>query len=184
MLAATSMNGKEPQNPPSITPQILGESSAQVLDGILEKSYEFAQHLDNQTNILVSVNVAIFLFSLSSYLSYAHATPFLLLSIFSGLSCLIGLLAIHPPKMMRKRGQEESLMYNKHIASLPSAKAYAQELSSIIENKDAIIRQYAIEIYNVAKFYYRPKRRLFHLTREILIIGMAVSLISFLLELI
>lgn len=158
----------------------LSEPTAHVLDGILQKSYEFAQHLDNQTNILVSVNVAIFLFSLSSYLSYAQAVPFLLLSIFSGISCMMGLLAIHPPKFMRKRGQEESLMYSKNIASFTSSTAYGQELNKMAEDREAIIRQYAIEIYNVAKYYYRPKRKLFYLTRHILIFGILISFLSFL----
>ncbi|MEK7510215.1 MAG: hypothetical protein AAB567_01490 [Patescibacteria group bacterium] len=162
----------------------LKASSAHFLDGLLEKSYEFAQHLDAQTNILVGVSTAIFLFSLSAFLGDHPRILFLVLGFFSGLSSLIGLFAIHPPKFMRKRGQEESLMYNKKIASFLSAEEYGRELGKILDDGRAVTQQYATEIYNVAKYYYRPKRRLFHWSRNILIAGIFFSLLSFLISLV
>ena len=41
------------------------------------------------------------------------------------------------------------------------------------------IDHYAREIYNVSKFYYRPKRVLFNTARTILVIGIGSSLLAF-----
>ncbi len=155
------------------------EFSTRFLDETLEKSYSFAQHLDTQTNILVGVSMAVFLFSLSSFFDQPGQLPFLMLGLFAGLSCLIGLFAIHPPKFMRKRGQEESLMYHKHIIGFSTPGAYSERLKEIIEDKNAVVEQYATEIYNVSKYYYRPKRKLFHLARNLLMVGIVAALLTF-----
>ena len=167
-------------------------SNAQKLEGLpahfadrtLEKSYAFAQHLDTQTNILVGVSTAIFLFSLSRVLSEGGHLPFVLLSFFAGLSSFVGLFAIHPPKFMRKRGQEESLMYHKHIIGFSSPAEYAKQILAVVDDENRIIKEYATEIYNVSKYYYRPKRILFHMARNLLILGILVSFLSFVLTLV
>lgn len=160
----------------------LTESSLQFLDGLLSRAYDFAQHLDNQTSILVGVSSAIFVFSLSLVVEQNGSRPFLILGIFAGCAALVGLFAVHPPKFMRKRGQEESLMYNKSIASFASSADYGDALEKIVDDKNAVIHEYAKEIYNVSKFYYRPKRKLFHLSRNILLAGIVLSLCVFLLS--
>ncbi|OHA62824.1 MAG: hypothetical protein A3E07_01765 [Candidatus Wildermuthbacteria bacterium RIFCSPHIGHO2_12_FULL_45_9] len=160
----------------------LTEPSEQFLDGLLSRAYDFAQHLDNQTSILVGVSSAIFVFSLSLVVEQQGSFPFLILGIFAGCAALVGLFAVHPPKFMRKRGQEESLMYNKSIAGFASSSEYGEALEKIVDDKRAVIHEYAKEIYNVSKFYYRPKRKLFHLSRNILLIGIIVSLFVFLLS--
>jgi hypothetical protein len=162
----------------------LAESTAQFLEGIVQKHYSFSQHLDNQVNILVGVSTAIFLFSLSQFLDDNAGKPFLVLAVTSGVTLFIGLFAIHPPAFMRKRGQEESISYNKKIASYTSSQDYWKELRNVIDDKEEIIRQYATEIYNVSKFYYRPKRKLFHVARTVLVVGILSTFASFLLELI
>jgi len=167
-------------------------SNAQKLEGLpahfadrtLEKSYAFAQHLDTQTNILVGVSTAVFLFSLSRVLSEAAGqAPFVVLSFFAGLSSFVGLFAIHPPKFMRKRGQEESLMYHKQIIGFSSPLEYARQILAVIDDENRIIKEYATEIYNVSKYYYRPKRRLFHMARNLLILGIFLSFVTFILAL-
>ncbi len=95
----------------------------------------------------------------------------------AGISALVALFAVHPPRFMRKRGQKESLLYNKNISSFSSFKEYAQEIKKVTTDKDAMIEQYAIEIYNLARYYYNPKRKLFHLSRNILIIGFILFMI-------
>ncbi|HEX9721654.1 MAG TPA: Pycsar system effector family protein [Candidatus Paceibacterota bacterium] len=162
----------------------LAESTAEFLDGTLQKSYSFAQHLDTQTNILVGVSMAVFLFSLSQLTREIVHAPFVVLTLFAGVSAFIGLFAIHPPRFMRKRGQQESLMYHKHILSFDSPEKYGKALEETIEDRIAMIHQYATEIYNVSKYYYRPKRKLFHLARNILIIGFFFALVTFIFDLV
>jgi hypothetical protein len=166
------------------TKEKLAESTAQFLEGIVQKHYSFSQHLDNQVNILVGVSTAIFLFSLSRFLSNGGEIPFLILAISSGVTLFIGLFAIHPPAFMRKRGQEESISYNKAISAHVSSKEYWAKLRIVIDDKEEIIKQYATEIYNVSKFYYRPKRRLFHAARNVLVFGILATFVAFLVELV
>ncbi len=165
-----------------ISKEILKEPVIQFLEGIVQKHYSFSQHLDNQVNILVGVSTAIFLFSLSQVLNGLAEGVFMILALTSGTTLFIGLFAIHPPRFMRKRGQEESLSYNKKIASYKSSNEYWKDLRNIVDNKEAVIKQYAIEIYNVSKFYYRPKRLLFHTARNILVFGIFITLITFSVE--
>ena len=169
--------------PPSRTKTMKGDFSTRFLDETLEKTYTFAQHLDTQTNVLVGLSTAIFLFSMSRFISTTEELSFLVLGFFSGLSSLIGLFAIHPPKFMRKRGQEESLMYHKNIIKFSSPQEYYKKLRDMIDNRDSVMAEYATEIYNVSKYYYRPKRKLFHMARNMLIVGLLVSFFAFLIDL-
>jgi len=164
-------------------PKELKESTAQFLDSALTNTCGFAQHLDSQTHILVGVSSLIFIFSVSRFLDQGGQLPFMILSIFSGFSALVGLFAIHPPAFMRKRGQEESLMFHKHIVEFPTASDYVRELTKVVEDRDVMIREYATTIYNVSKYYYRPKRRLFHYARNILLVGIFLGLIAFIADL-
>lgn len=161
----------------------LNEFSAKFLEELIEKSYQFVLNLDSQTNILVGVSSAIFLFSVSRFLEVTQDVTFLVLAVFAAASALVGLFAIHPPRFMRKRGQEESLMYHKHIVGFRSPKEYARELLKVIGNKNRITEEFATEIYNVSKYYYRPKRKLFHLARNLLLLGILASAAAFIVQL-
>lgn len=161
----------------------LNEFSGKFLEELIEKSYQFPLHLDTQTNILVGVSSAIFLFSISSFLEITKDAAFLVLAVFSALSALVGLFAIHPPRFMRKRGQTESLMHHKHIVSFRSPKEYSQKLLQIIGDKRRVTEEFATEIYNVSKYYYRPKRKLFHLARNLLFLGILASAAAFVAQL-
>ncbi len=154
------------------------------LDGLLQKTYSFAQHLDHQVNILLGISSAVFLFSLSRVLERGGGPAFLVLSVCAGLSSLVALFAVHPPKFMRKRGQKESVFYHKHAETFSSSAEYAQALGEVIEHKEAMIQEYATEAYNVSKYYYRPKRRLFHLSRNLLLFGVLASFVLSLVSLI
>lgn len=148
------------------------------LNGILEKATVFVRHFDTQTNILVGVSSAIFLFVFSVAARQETVnTSLIVLGIFSGLSALLSLYAIHPPRFMRKKRQEESLMYNKKVASFPSYNEYKDALREVVKNREEILRQYSIEIYNLYKYYYHPKRKLFNAARNILILGVFISLL-------
>jgi len=153
--------------------------SLSFLNGMLRKTTSFVQHLDTQINILIGISLGMFAFGASKFQGENGdiSLAFLVLTIFSLLSTLVGLFAIHPPKWLRKRGQEESLMYNKKISSFSSSVEYGDELLKAIKNKEEIVRQYATELYNISKYYYRPKRNLFHIARRIFLLGITISFI-------
>jgi len=125
---------------------------------------------------------AIFIFSSSRLLSSKPAIGFFVLGFFAALSAIFGLLAIHPPKIMRKRGQNESLMYNKKISNFFSSGDYKNELDKLLGDQDKITNQYAVEIYNLCAYYYRPKRKLFTYSRDFLLTGIVLAVLVFLVE--
>ena len=159
-------------------------SVIRFLNAFLDKSTKLVQHLDTQINILIGTSSAIFLFASSQSFGQSQFLNqhFIIITIASGLSAFIALFAIHPPRFMRKRGQAESVLYNKKISSLKSFKEFKSQVVDLTTNKDAMIEQYSIEIYNLAKYYYKPKRMLFHLSRNILMIGIVIYLLSFIIN--
>lgn len=152
-------------------------ANVSVLNAMLQKVNGHADHIDVQTNIIVALSSAVFVFSAQQIVSNGlRLHPYLLvLMFFSACAALTGLLAVNPPPFMRKRGQMETLLYHRHIAALPSSDAYGQELAVMTRNEEKIIREYAREIYNISKYYYLPKRALFNLSRNFLVVGFFVS---------
>ena len=151
-------------------------AAIRLLSAILQKGDAFAQHIDSQANILIGVSLALFTFSASRF-GADRETFFLILGSFSAAAALVALLSIHPPKFMRKRGQSESLMYNKRITDFKNPSAFEKELKNIIGDQDAIVSEYSKEIYNLYKYYYRPKRTLYTYSRNILLIGIIFSVL-------
>ncbi len=172
------VNKQVRKKPPSRIPAI-DQAEAEFLGSILEKTHALADNLNNQTSILVGVSSALFVFSFSQFISGRENFFFVVLSLFTGATSLIGLLAVHPPRFLRKRNQPESLMYNRQITNSSSPDDYAKLLLSTMESREAIVKEYAREIYNVSKYYYRPRRRLFNLARDIFMIGMIVTFLIF-----
>jgi len=157
------------------------ETTFFFLSSILQKSENFVRHMDNQTSILVGLSAGLFILSISQIepenINFSFSfIPLLTLALFSLSSALVAIFALIPPRFMRKKGQKESLLYNKEIVSLSSADQYAKELRKISGDFDNIIDQYALEIYNICRYYYRPKRRLFKISRQLLCIGIFISL--------
>lgn len=157
-------------------------SIVEFLGGLVNKEVNFTHHLDSQTNILLGISTALFVLSASSFLNGHVNLSLLIIAGFSGISTLIGLLAVHPPRFMRKYGQTESIMFSKSIANYSSAEEYTKELLKIITDHEKIVDQFGIELYNLAKYYYRPKRILFRYSRTILLAGIALGLFTFFLE--
>jgi hypothetical protein len=73
-------------------------------------------------------------------------------------------------------------MYSKNIANADSAKEYAEKLAEIVKSEDKITEQYSIEIYNVYKYYYRPKRSFFKASRSVLITGLLTTSLLFIIS--
>ena len=163
------------------------EVAVSFLDSILDRTNSLAQHIDNQIQILIGISSAIFIFSAGRLYGEGGKIelPLLVLAIFSIVSTISGLFAVHPPLSMREKGRIESLkslMYNKRIISFPSSSEYGEELLKTIKNPEEIVKQYATEIYTLSKYYYIPKRKLFHLTRDIFFLGFIISFLVLILN--
>ncbi|MBI4433181.1 hypothetical protein HY632_00255 [Candidatus Uhrbacteria bacterium] len=156
-------------------------ATMRLLNAVLEKSTTRIQHIDTQINVLVGLSSALFVFSASQALATGYFF-FLALALTGASAALLALFAIHPPRIMRKRGQTESLFYNRTIESFPSAQAYAQHLQKLVGQSTALVEEYAREAYNLSKFYYRPKRELFRASRNVLLLGIVASCILFVWE--
>lgn len=158
------------------------EATIAFLDSIKNQSTNLIMHFDTQTNILIGIGTAVAAISISNLGNENSFWIFTILGIFSALSVIVGLYAIRPPKTMRKQGQRESLFYNKKIASYSTSKEYAQELKHTLNDRDELINQYSAEVYNVYKYYYRPKRTLFNISRNLLVLGIVLSLITLVIK--
>lgn len=150
-----------------------------AMTGIMDKATAFVRQFDTQANILVGISSGITFLSISILQDISVPAPFYVLGLFSALSVLVGLYSIHPPRYMRKKRQAESLIYNKKVTSFPTHLEYSEELIKMLEDRNKFIREYALEVYNLYKYYYRPKRMLFSISRNLLITGIILSLATF-----
>ena len=148
------------------------DSTLRFLSTVLQKGSAVAMHVDTQSNILIGVDLAIFVYASSQSVSDPF---FLALGAFAAASSLIALLAVHPPGFMRKHGQQESLLYHKRVSDFPSAAEYRKALEAVDGDRDALLDQFGSEIYNLYKFSYFPKRKLYKLARNLLLTGIVVS---------
>ena len=156
--------------------------TTQFLDSILEKSTVLSSRIDDQLNILLGLGTAIFIFS-AAKMNWTADLWWVILGCFSAISTIVGLFAIHPPRFVTQVGQHESVMYNKNITGkFRNSQEYGEKLIEVISSKREVVHQYATEIYNVYKYYYGPKRRLFKLARLVLAMGIALALILFLAD--
>lgn len=158
------------------------ESTVFYLSSILEKTVSFTQHLDTQINILLTICLAGLGFSVAGVGNGQYLISITVLSISFSAAALVALFAIHPPRSYKKRPKVESLMYNKRIFSFSTSDVYERELGKTIGDTKKVVHQYATEIYNLQKYYYRPKRRLFTLSRNILMFGVLLTAIFFFVE--
>jgi hypothetical protein len=155
-----------------------------VLNEILQKINSNAEHIDVQINSLVILSSAVFVFSAQYYLSSGSSQNIyaLILAIFSSLASIVGLLALNPPRFMDKKGQKESALYVRHIASYTTQEEYSKKLCDVVSNEENVTDEYALEIYNLSKYSYLPKRNLFNMAKNYLIAGFLISLVMFLLK--
>lgn len=145
-----------------------------LLNTALEKATAMVRHLDSQLGVLVSINLALFAFA-TSRLDGLNNIPLLLVGMFAAAAGILALMGIHPPKFMRKRGQAESLFYNKKVANFTTSDQYTQSIEAILGDQQQITKQYTLEIYNLYRYYYRPKRLLFVWSRNLLLFGIIAS---------
>ncbi len=151
-----------------------------LLGNMLDKATSFLRHVDTQANILIGICSGLLIFSLTqTATTSASEAALFLLAIFSALGALSALLAVHPPRFMRKQGQKESLLYHRAVSKIASADAYAKKILQLLGDQESITEQYAREIYNIYKYTYGPKRYFFNLGRNLLLTGIASSLVLY-----
>jgi len=155
------------------------EENIAFLDSVMDKATRIILHFDNQSNILIGISVAISAFAISNI--GTDKISFMTLAVFSIIATVVALYAVHPPRFMRKKGQEESLLYNRKIISYEYFSDYTKEILSIVDDRDAIITEYTKEIYNIYKYHYKPKRFLFKVSRNFLVAGILLFFILFIL---
>ncbi len=155
-----------------------------VLNEILQKINGNTEHIDIQINNLVVLGAALFAFSAQGFLTNNISTHLylLVLALFSSLSAIAGLMALNPPGFMDKRGQTDSKLYVHGIAGYKSAREYHNQIIEMLSNKNKTIEQYSLEIYNLSKFSYLPKRQLFNLSKNLLIIGFLLGVLLFIIQ--
>ncbi len=159
------------------------ETIVMFLSSILDKAKSYTNHIDLQINILVGLCSGLLIVSLPRLQDGVFKTPLIILIFAVIVALFTCILAIHPPRFMRKRDQEESLLYNKKITSFDSAHTYAERLTTAIDSPEEIINQFALEIYNSYKYYYQPPRSFFKLARSFVVYGLAISLTAYLFAL-
>ncbi|NTU67156.1 MAG: hypothetical protein HGB08_04520 [Candidatus Moranbacteria bacterium] len=154
------------------------------LGWLADKIVNSTRNVDAQANIVMGLSTGIFVLAVNE-ISSSDRFYFTLMfaAAFSAVSAVIALLAIRPLSVMLKNGHEESMFFTRKISSFPSAKKYSEELIKILKTDDEIFYQYGMEIYNLSKYYYRPKRNLYAIARNIFLLGAVVSIISIFIEL-
>lgn len=152
-----------------------------VLTAVQEKATMMLRHIDAQINILLGVSVGVFAYASSVLGNGGRSLHLFLLASFAALASLLALLAVHPPRFMRKRGQQESIFYNKRVTEFGSPAAYAKALGQVMDDPNEVTAQYARETYNLYAYYYRPKRVLFVWSRDLFFGGIVLGLLSYIL---
>lgn len=155
----------------------------EFLNSTSEKIIDTTRNVDNHSNVLLGLSMAFFALALNEMMTSdkLHIT-LSVVAFFSGVSSIIALMSIRPPRFLTKKGQRESLMYTGKIASFKSSKEYSKALQKMLIEDDCFFHEYATEIYNMSKYYYVPKRKLFSISRNIFLFGVVLGLFVLLLE--
>jgi len=139
-----------------------------------------ANNIDTQLNILIGISSALFAFSFTKYESGASGIVYLIMGIFSAATVCIGLAGVHPFRFLRKvKGADRGAFSNKIIVKFDDPDEYAKTLLDSFSNRELIAKEYAREIYRIVKYYYRPKREMYRLARNVFVLGVLFTLLAF-----
>ena len=153
------------------------------LQGLTEKIIEATRAVDNHANVMVGINTALFALVITILFQVDHLKITLgIIAIFSAASAIAAVFAIRLPHMLAHTRHPESVFYARHIASYPSADAYAAQLRAVIADDEALFLQYAREAYNLSTYYYIPKRRMLSWSRYLFVFGVVTSALFLVLE--
>lgn len=148
-------------------------------DTALERADDLIKQIDIQSNMIIFVSLGLFAFTWNRYSIVGNHLYLLILGLVCSFSATLALMSVHPPRSMRKKGQEESLIYNKKVTGFLDGPEYFQAVRDEIKTNSDVAKQFATETFNLYKYVYQPKRWLFKLSRNVLLWGISISIIIF-----
>jgi len=166
------------ENPERYNPE---KDLGRILTNMMNKMVQDNSTLDNEINILLGLNSAIFVFTATQIERNPDSAAILTILIFSAIASLSALLAIHPPKIFRRSTDERSLLSPDKIMSMDSFSRYKNELETTFADREKIIEEYALTIWNFSR-YRKSKRVLFNISRNVLFLGISLSLFALLYQ--
>jgi hypothetical protein len=153
------------------------------LNNLSEKIIDVTHTVDTHANIMIGINTAIFAFVVSKLFEVDTLKLTLgVVAIFSAFSALFAVSATRLPHFFSKTKHKKSILHAPRIAQFDSAESYADELQKMTQSKDEVFNQHALEVYNMSKYYYLPKRRMLAWSRYFFIFGVMASAMFLLLE--
>lgn len=146
------------------------------LTDILRKQIDLRNQIESRANVAIGFSTAVLAFALSQSLQGRGDTGILVISATSILAILCGLLALKPPRLFSKKGQEQSVFYHTAIAEA-DAQRYSQKLKEVTLDEQKVIEQYAREIHNLTKYSIRLKKLFTNLSIQLLVFGLIVGVL-------
>ncbi len=153
------------------------------LEGLSVKIIDAIHTVDNHANVMIGINTGVFIFVMTQLLA-GEGFHFTLsvVAFFSVISVVCGLFAIRLPRFMGRVTRERSLLHTNRILEFGSAEAYADELQKMLVDDREIFRQHALEVYNLSKYYYTPKRKMLSYARLAFLCGVLASGVLLIIE--
>ncbi len=153
------------------------------LEGLTKKVIDAAHTVDSHANVMVGINTGIFVLVISMLFEVEVLRVTMgMVAIFSALSAIFAIFAIRLPHIFVHNEREKSLLHAPRIAEFGSAESYADELQKMLNNDQEIFRQHALEVYNLSRYYYIPKRKMLSYSRLFFLCGVIASAVFLLLE--
>jgi len=150
-----------------------------MLSDLMRKQNDIRNMLDTRANIIIGFNSALVLFLISgSAKEMLGGFTFSIILITLILSLFSAILALKPPKFLRKKGQAESIFYHDYMTGKPEEE-YEKEVFEVMDEEKMIFRSYITEAYNMSKFSNKPKKFYAHLSIRILIYGILITIIFY-----
>ncbi len=148
-------------------------------DDVLQRTLGAVRHIDTKANFLLGISSVLFAYTYSNIAGSATLAPLMILNVSSGFSMLFSLFTIQPPRCIRSKGQELRIMFPGHISGFVSQEEFTKAFLESARDEKTMFEEISKEIYNLSRFYFALKYKLFAISRNILIAGVLVSMIVY-----
>ena len=152
-----------------------GEKMA-FLQASLDTQRRYKEHLDQKASILLGISGVIFVLSISNM----EQIGFLVIAVFSLLSCILNVWVISFPFKKHRRGKYGFMCYLGFYDL--DFKEYGKQLKAILNSKDGLVNEYATEIYSLAEHSIKFKTKLIRNASFILSLGLVIGLVLLFIE--
>lgn len=148
----------------------------------LEKQLRVYHNYETRANYTIALSSGILVFAIAHLISKPIFTLGIYIIILTAfISLILSLLTLKPPKFMRKKRQKESLFYHNNISDL-SFEDFNKKINKTIDSPKEIVKQYSMEIYNLATYSIGPRKIFSSYTTPILTVGLTIGIILILIE--